>query len=210
MVPEKFTIYHYSMGRYEQLIPFNYRDENRKQKVDHGEFVYFFPDPIPYDLVGKIFPKDHRYWVDGTVVFEHKVDVSDPSFKLKGWKVEETPEDKQASEKLMRYLHDLPRDDRFEELESEAFTDFHAMKERRRKSLGYTGDRLDLFLKMLRRFKGGTEQAFRDLTDSFIWKNTEEGRYCAAPYVPHFGISTGSKPIVPYEIRTLEIGKGYL
>ena len=207
---EKNTIYHYSMGRYEQLIPFNRREENLKQKSDHGDFLYFFPDPIPYKLVGKIFPKDHRYWVDGTVVFEHKVDVTAHDFRLKEWKVEETPEDKEASEKLMKYLHDLPRDDRFEELESEAFADFHAMKGRRRKSLGYTGDRLDTFLKMLRRFKGGTERAYHELTESFIWNNTEEGRYCAAPYVPHFGISTGDKPIKPYEIRMLEIGKGYL
>lgn len=82
-------LYHYSKEHYDELRTLEKqrpitREEKAKAIKDclnsgHPGFYYehisFFFDPIPYDILGKIFGKDHHTWFPGSRLFEYEIDV---------------------------------------------------------------------------------------------------------------------------------------
>lgn len=83
-------LYHYSKDRYDDLRTLEKQrpitiEEKKKALQDilaypapgfYYQHISFFFDPIPYDILGKIYGKDHRIWYPGNQIFQYEIDLA--------------------------------------------------------------------------------------------------------------------------------------
>lgn len=93
-----FKLYHYSAAKHtvlktrektsppdkEKLAKAKEDMETHKDPGTYYQHISFFFEPVPLDLVGKIFGKEHHFWFPGHDIYEHIVDLSSmPEFKYR-------------------------------------------------------------------------------------------------------------------------------
>lgn len=82
-------LYHYSKQHYSELRTLEKQrpiSQEEKKKalqetlIHHSpgfyyEHISFFFDPVPYDILGKIYGKDHRIWYSGNQIFQYEINL---------------------------------------------------------------------------------------------------------------------------------------
>lgn len=192
------NLYHYSAEQYPVLKtrrklglqpPKQVRDSSY---LDH---ISFFFDPIPSKTLSLIFGKNHPFWFEGNVIYEHVVDVSDLDKDVRFHVVES----KQRTELLDQFAEEnnWVKDD-------PALLAKWLILERRKNiewgEIGYSRAGLE---KQIKQHVGGTELAYiaASSRDDF-----EHGRNKYAASVPHLMIYPRSGEIPVRKVFKLKIG----
>lgn len=77
-------VYHYSKSSFPRLETLEYRGTKSDSKPQEGVYkllgnynqhVSFFLDPIPFQVMGKIYGKDHHTWYSGNELYQYIVDT---------------------------------------------------------------------------------------------------------------------------------------
>jgi hypothetical protein len=90
-------LYHYSAQKYDALLTKELqgvvtdgeREDDKAAARFRGDIgpyiqhVSFFIEPVPADILGSIFPRDHHTWAAGNVLYQYTVDVDD--IDIYGW-----------------------------------------------------------------------------------------------------------------------------
>lgn len=83
-------LYHYSKDKYDELktkeLTTPMSREERQRAIERAKFtrypgpyyqhISFFFEPVPLDIIGKIFNNEHPFWYPGNEIFEYEVDIS--------------------------------------------------------------------------------------------------------------------------------------
>jgi len=201
-VMSKQTLYHYSKEHYPQLLTLEQQKvldpKVRQDAQDAARFrgdlfpyyqhVSFFLDPVPLDLVGEMFPKDHQAWVNGNELWQYSVDPT--TMSIKGWVLTEAP--------LQNFLLDvLPWFDNRTYKRG-----YFKMLKLGRVLTQSEGSDLSGLVKCIDRYKGRTRAAYEKLKDS---KDFEELKYKYAATVPHLMIYTDS-PLTYQHAEQVTVG----
>ena len=77
-------LYHYSVTKFDNLTTAEYRgskvtEDMIKMKRPYtpgfyNQHISFFFDPVPFQLLGKLYGKDHKAWYPGSKLFQYIVD----------------------------------------------------------------------------------------------------------------------------------------
>jgi hypothetical protein len=155
-------IYHYSTAQFARLETPRHRgtsndkikkSEEMAKKYNlvgpYCDHISFFFDPIPLDLLGKLYGKDHGAWVSGNKLYEHVVHVRGlPEIPFE---VVETATDLEIMDSI----------EWEEEGDNSANTSQFFKRQRRAKLLnGEIGSSNLQLLKQIERYKGGTRDAY--------------------------------------------------
>lgn len=178
-------LYHYSAAEHSELQtprvrgttdPKKIRVSEEKAKLyglvgPYCDHISFFFEPIPLDILGKLFGKDHPVWFSGNKLYQHVVlldDLSDCPYE-----VVETPTQNKVADQF-----DWSKEDEHEKMILEFFK-----RQNRAKLLngeiGY--DKKNLH-DQISKFRGGTRAAYIAASES---EDFEDGRNKYAAGVPH-------------------------
>lgn len=114
----------------------------------YTESISFFIEPIPTDIIGKLFGKGHRNWHDGNVLYEYCVDV-DYLEKDILYSVVETP----TAVEFMDMHYDP-------NMTGKEFIEYARDKNQVLIKQGYVGEGVDNLVKAASKFLGTTRDYF--------------------------------------------------
>ena len=155
-------LYHYSKQPYVSLQTVRFReklsDEQIKEGIRSAQFrhepapyydqVSFLFDPLPLDIIGRLFAPYHNHtWVPGQVLYEHIVESSSIGHFL--FKIGETKDDREFMEKY--WVDDDSKKEQF-----------FSRRADQRRAQGLIGEGNAAFERVGRIFVGKTRQAFID------------------------------------------------
>lgn len=155
-------LYHYSVQEFSELQTPRYRgtDKEKIRKAEarakllglvgpYCDHISFFFDPIPLDLLGKLFGKDHKAWFSGNKLYEHVVTLD--TIGNSPYEAVETP----TQIKLMDEL------DWENATDHEAMTiDFFKKQNRAKRMNGEIGSTQKELQKVVNRFRGTTRDYY--------------------------------------------------
>lgn len=198
-------LYHYSASRHEVLKTreksSSHIDKEKLEKAkesmeehrDPGTYfqhISFFFEPVPLDLVGKIFGKDHHFWFPGHEIYEHIVDVDHlPKFK---YRIVESPI---AVE--MFYATDWGDLD-----DSDALKYFRELAEKQ-KAHGEIGSNPSTFKATAHALVGSVRKAYEELPKRPNWEELKN-KYAAT--VPHVMLYPTGGEVKVDEIKQVTVG----
>lgn len=203
--PGKY-LYHYSTELYDSLKSLRAQATLSKKELDNLDKEYSklleiepytknisaFIEPIPYDIIGKLFNNDHSVWVNGKELYEYKIPVSSLESNIT-YVLVETKEDT----KLFDEEYDPG-------MTSKAFDEFIIKKQRTKILNGDMGRGRSNLIKAIKAYLGTTRDYFIAARKR---KDADKTAKQYAATVPHLMLypSTG---IIEYEsYRTITIGK---
>lgn len=183
----KPVLYHYSKERFPKLLTLEQQKDIapaiKQDALEAAKFrgdlfpyyqhVSFFLDTVPLDLVGNIFPEDHRAWVNGNQLWEYEVDPK--TLPIKGWVLTEAP--------LQNFLFDvLPW------FENRTYKRgyFKMLKLGRVLTQSEGSDTAGL-LRCIEKYKGRTREAYEKVKSRKDW---EDIKHMYAATVPHLMLYT--------------------
>ena len=99
----KMKLYHYSTEKHKKLLTLEIQNKVSAQWLEdednarmfrfenyrYSQHVSFFFEPIPADVLGSIYPENHKAWRTGNTLYEHIVDTDD--IHLMEYRVVESP-----------------------------------------------------------------------------------------------------------------------
>jgi hypothetical protein len=196
------NIYHYDKNKYSELltlelqnnltkeekIEWERRSKFRQEPYSYYQHISFFIDPIPSEILGDFYPKDHHSWAKGNQLWEYVVNIDD--LNIKSWIIVESP--------LKRIIEDfLPW------IENDTYKQFYFKILNTARFLNNErGNDLESLKKQLPRFKGLTKDAYLKLKDHPNFKNMV---HMYAPTVPHLFIYT-DYPVTQFKTQQIKIG----
>lgn len=163
-------LYHYNHQRFKELksrraqnkeikMPSHYKDN----KFDYNDSISFFFEPLPLDVLPKLYKGEHPFYKPESMVYEYRISIQD--LNNSPWTVVEHPE-------------------KTELLYDDSISDSKYYKEMARieKEQGYNGNNWRELAKIKNRFKGLTLKYYKLLPSR---PNFEEIKTKYAPTVPH-------------------------
>ena len=177
MSSDHIHVYHYASQQYDVLKTRKAQGLQEPTEMGSGssqtnreirpgvytEHVSFFVEPIPLEIMGHIYGKDHPVWHSGSELFEHKVDMG----KVKSFMYHfvETPE-------KIAMLFDDGIDDK----------EYYKRLDKVNAEKGYVGSGLSEFSHPYKQFQGQTK---RHILRADSFPRWQESRLKYAACVPH-------------------------
>lgn len=198
-------LYHYSSVLYPELLTRtrsrNLSQEEQKvglerakkwnQPGSYNDHISFFFDPIPLEVIGKLFGPWHHTWFDGNKLFEYVVDTKDLADNVL-YDVVESPQ-------LVKML------DETEWQDNDIFVKAFFQKERAMKlKEGLLGNSRAGLDKQIKHFMGGTEAAYRAARQR---PDAEENKDKYAAAVPHLMLYPATGSVSIESTNTVVIGR---
>ncbi len=194
-------LYHYSTHHYDQLKTLEKQRPLTKKEIDQGAasvksgaalpyyaHISFFFEPVPLDLVGSIFPKDHHTWFKGSRLYEYVVDPS--SIEHFQYKVVESPE------KTALYYDGSVTD-----------AEYHRRIAVLDKTLHYSGHSVAELKLAAQHLEGSTRDSFLALPSRSNWhgkeKDSIQKKYAAT--VPHVMLYPASGVVTYQSVKKVVV-----
>ena len=170
-------LYHYAASEFTELQTPRYRGTTDPKKIKIGEekaklyglagaycdHLSFFFDPIPLDLLGKLFGEGHPVWYSGSKLYQHVIsldDLGDCPYEV----VETVTQNRVADQ------FDWSK----EENRDKNILEFYKRQNRAKKLNGEIGYDKKTLHEQISKFRGGTRDAYiaasksADFQDSFM------------------------------------------
>lgn len=173
MPSDHIHVYHYATQQYDVLktkkaqgVPTDTSSVGivlNGKRFDYTDHISFFVEPIPLEVMGRVYGKDHHVWHPGSELHEHKVDMA----KVKSFMYHfvETPE-------KIAMLFDDNIDDE----------EYYKRLEKVNAEKGYVGSGLSEFSHPYKQFQGQTK---RHILRADSFPRWQENRLKYAACVPH-------------------------
>lgn len=165
-------------------------EERTKVNLDPGtyyEHISFFFEPVPLDLVGKTFGKDHPFWYPGHEIYEHTIPIDTlPDFK---YRIVETP---LANELFYKTDWDKEVD------MAEYFKKLYDVQ----KQHGEIGESRSTFISTAQHLKGTVRKAYEELPKRPNWEELKS-KYAAT--VPHVMLYPKGGEVIVAEIKAVKV-----
>lgn len=173
MSSDHIHVYHYASQQYDVLktkkaqgVPTDTSSVGivlNGKRFDYTDHISFFVEPIPLEIMGRVYGKDHSVWHPGSELYEHKVDMG----KVKSFMYHfvETPE-------KIAMLFDDGIDDQ----------EYYKRLEKVNAEKGYVGSGLSEFSHPYKQFQGQTK---RHILRADSFPRWQESRLKYAACVPH-------------------------
>lgn len=198
-------LYHYNKVRFSVLLSLRkqgnlsaseLRESEQRAKDQYSPAPYidnisFFIDPIPTMQIGKIYPKDHKVWVDGNQLYEHIVDVSKLEHNI-----------------LFSLVESTTDSDEVDATDDDAVFDrvWYKNKSDRKLRTGETGRGLDKLIKQIEKYQRTLPKKLVEASRRKYFNDPDVSSKYAA-FVPHLMLypSRGVIPVIAANL--IEIGK---
>lgn len=177
-------LYHYSKEKYSILKTKSLvNGEQKGELISYNNHISFFFEPVPLDIVGKIFGPTHNVWAPGNRLYEHIVETR--SLKKFFYKLVESPEKTE-----LRYNDSI------------SVEEYHKRLAIINKELNYEGTTIAELEKACTRLKGTTRSYFKLLPER---RDFEEIRDKYAATVPHLMIYLEDRQLTPISIKEVVV-----
>lgn len=179
------NLYHYSGARHSVLktrektaktIEKKKLEEAKESmEIHHDPGTYyqhisFFFDPVPLDVVGRIFGKEHPFWYPGHEIYEHVVSLDHmPDFK---YRIVETP-----------LANKMFYDTDWDELDDSDKLMFFRKLAEAQKAHGEIGHSAGQFRSVASEFVGKARKAFEELPKQPNWGEIKKQYAATVPHV---------------------------
>lgn len=207
-------LYHYSKDLYSQLktraksggmslneITQARQKANSKPWFDlpYCDHISFFFEPIPSELLSKIYPKDHHTWVQGNELYEYAIEVDQLPNVLQ-YQVVESP-------KLLEIYDKFSKDNNWVTKDPVLLEKWMKIENQKMRELHYYGNSLVELKRVIPQFDKGIEGFYKIASKR---EDFEDNKYKYAACVPHLmlyppsgtvEISSISKVVIGYSAR---------
>lgn len=198
-------IYHYNTKKFSVLLSLRKQGNLSQSEIEESEQkakeyykpkpyidnISFFIDPIPTMLLGKLYPKDHKTWFNGNLLYEHVVDVNKLEHNILYSLVESEDDSNIMDNTDSSTVFDIS---------------WHKNKYNRKLRTGETGYGLMELNKQIRKHQGTLSKKFIEARNRKYSDDPEVWSKYAA-YVPHLMLYPSSGVIEVSSIEMIKIGK---
>lgn len=178
-------LYHYASSEFSELQTPRYRGGTDPKKIKRAEelakkyklagaycdHISFFFEPIPLDILGKLFGKDHAVWFSGSKLYQHVVTLDDLGDCP--YEVVETPTQNKVADQF-DWTNEAERD--------KTMAEYVKLQNRAKLLNGEIGYDKKTLHEQIAKFRGGTRAAYIAASES---EDFEDGRNKYAAGVPH-------------------------
>jgi hypothetical protein len=196
-------LYHYADKPYtvlktpEKLSGLNREDRSANMRdmatqhdpAPYHQHISFFLEPVPLDVVGRVFGSEHLFWYPGHQLYEHVVDLDRlPAFK---YRLVETP-------LALQMYYSTP----WEQLTAEQVLAYFAKLAQQQKHHGEIGEGVVQFKAAASGIVGHTREAFQMLPTRPNWDELQT-KYAAT--VPHVLLYPHGGEIKPTQVNAVKV-----
>lgn len=198
-------LYHYSASEYSEILTPRERGTTDPKKIKLAEerakllglvgpycdHISFFFDPIPLDLLGKLFGKDHSVWFSGNKLYQHVISLD--GLGDCPYEVVETPTQNRVADEF-----DWSKEDERER----NLIEFCKRQNRAKIRNGEIGYDRKALHEQISKYRGGTRDAYIAVSKN---ADFQDGFYQYAAGVPHLMAYPPSGKVSVLEVKQVTI-----
>jgi len=198
-------LYHYAASEFSELLTPRVRGTTDPKKLKmaderakrfglvgpYCDHISFFFEPIPLDILGKLFGKDHPVWFSGNKLYQHVISLDDLGDCP--YEVVETPTQNRVADKF-----DWSKEDKRED----NLTEFFKQQNRAKTLNGEIGYDKKKLHEQISKYRGGTRAAYIAMSKS---EDFQDGFMQYAAGVPHVMAYPPSGKVAVLEVSQVTV-----